>query len=327
MDLSEPVDTPMVDRLKLDEDLIGEFQFRPNRFRGMVKPTKKHFEVSRMVKIQEEVTSGKCLAFGDRLVSLVINRSQRRHGNINIQRHGILRMSAMLCLKSFGCDPQFKDYGFGPFIKFLVSVIQKISVLFLSNPTLPFELPPSGDTAGVGDDTPLRGQFYPLLNPPHPPLVLDRKKGLSGSDNPDTQFTNAVWECLTHTNVDHAELIGWRIALKTGGITVREGKAGWTGGGASLQWRGHFICGIVDDLVKIRLSPDGWAVDGALWGAPDYWFLVRRDKDLWRKSQVLSRMDESQSQWFGNGNYQNPRLTEAISTILGYYLKGCLLIF
>ncbi|GJR17179.1 hypothetical protein Tco_0965706 [Tanacetum coccineum] len=35
MDLSDPVDTPMVDRLKLDEDLMG-IPVDQNRFRGMV---------------------------------------------------------------------------------------------------------------------------------------------------------------------------------------------------------------------------------------------------------------------------------------------------
>ncbi|GKG00364.1 hypothetical protein Tco_0302054, partial [Tanacetum coccineum] len=35
MDLSDPVDTPMVDRLKLDEDLLG-IPVDQNRFRGMV---------------------------------------------------------------------------------------------------------------------------------------------------------------------------------------------------------------------------------------------------------------------------------------------------
>ncbi|GJY05587.1 retrovirus-related pol polyprotein from transposon TNT 1-94, partial [Tanacetum coccineum] len=73
MDLSDPVDTPMVDRLKLDEDLMG-IPVDQTRFRGMVgslmyltasrpdlvfavcmcaryqaKPTKKHFEAIKRV--------------------------------------------------------------------------------------------------------------------------------------------------------------------------------------------------------------------------------------------------------------------------------------
>ncbi|GJV16889.1 hypothetical protein Tco_1362212 [Tanacetum coccineum] len=41
MDLTDPVDTPMVDRLKLDEDLKG-IPVDQTRFRGMANPTKKH---------------------------------------------------------------------------------------------------------------------------------------------------------------------------------------------------------------------------------------------------------------------------------------------
>ncbi|GKA18948.1 hypothetical protein Tco_0698863 [Tanacetum coccineum] len=73
MDLSDPVNTPMVDRLKLDEDLMG-IPVNQTRFRGMVgslmyltasrpdlvfvvcmcaryqaKPTKKHFEAIKRV--------------------------------------------------------------------------------------------------------------------------------------------------------------------------------------------------------------------------------------------------------------------------------------
>ncbi|GJS89262.1 retrovirus-related pol polyprotein from transposon TNT 1-94 [Tanacetum coccineum] len=78
MDLSDPVDTPMVDRLKLDEDLIG-IPVDQTRFRGMVgslmyltasrpdlvfavcmcaryqaKPTKKHLEAIKQTKEAKE---------------------------------------------------------------------------------------------------------------------------------------------------------------------------------------------------------------------------------------------------------------------------------
>ncbi|GJV88044.1 hypothetical protein Tco_1531982 [Tanacetum coccineum] len=45
MDLSDPVDTPMVDRLKLDEDLMG-IPVDQTRFRGMAKPTKSTLKLS-----------------------------------------------------------------------------------------------------------------------------------------------------------------------------------------------------------------------------------------------------------------------------------------
>ncbi|GJZ08434.1 retrovirus-related pol polyprotein from transposon TNT 1-94 [Tanacetum coccineum] len=48
MDLTDPVDTPMVDRLKLDEDLKG-IPVDQTRFRGMAKPTKKHLEAIKRV--------------------------------------------------------------------------------------------------------------------------------------------------------------------------------------------------------------------------------------------------------------------------------------
>ncbi|GKF41324.1 hypothetical protein Tco_0124666 [Tanacetum coccineum] len=43
MDLSDAVDTPMVDRLKLNEDLMG-IPVDQTRFRGMAKRDKKHFD-------------------------------------------------------------------------------------------------------------------------------------------------------------------------------------------------------------------------------------------------------------------------------------------
>ncbi|GKC29948.1 hypothetical protein Tco_1037242 [Tanacetum coccineum] len=43
MDLTNPVDTPIVDRLKLDEGLKG-IPVDQTRFRGMAKPTKKHIK-------------------------------------------------------------------------------------------------------------------------------------------------------------------------------------------------------------------------------------------------------------------------------------------
>ncbi|GJY40184.1 retrovirus-related pol polyprotein from transposon TNT 1-94 [Tanacetum coccineum] len=48
MDLSDPVDTPMVDRLKLDEDLMG-IPVDQTRFRGMAKLTKKHLEAIKRI--------------------------------------------------------------------------------------------------------------------------------------------------------------------------------------------------------------------------------------------------------------------------------------
>nr|GEY14163.1 integrase, catalytic region, zinc finger, CCHC-type, peptidase aspartic, catalytic [Tanacetum cinerariifolium] len=48
MDLCDPVDTPMVDRLKLDEDPLG-IPVDQTRFRSMASPTKKHLEALKRV--------------------------------------------------------------------------------------------------------------------------------------------------------------------------------------------------------------------------------------------------------------------------------------
>ncbi|GJR55444.1 retrovirus-related pol polyprotein from transposon TNT 1-94 [Tanacetum coccineum] len=114
MDLSDPVDTPMVDRLKLDEDLMG-IPVDQTRFRGMVgslmyltasrpdlvfavcmcaryqaKPTKKHFEAIKHAdhagcQDSRRSTSGSAQFLGDRLVSW----SSKKHGNINPQSYMI----------------------------------------------------------------------------------------------------------------------------------------------------------------------------------------------------------------------------------------------
>ncbi|GJV49264.1 hypothetical protein Tco_1439476 [Tanacetum coccineum] len=102
MDLSDPVDTPMVDRLKLDEDLMG-IPVVQTRLRGMVgsfmyltasrpdlvfavfmcaryqaKPTQKalwkpikrvlSMRFMRVVKTQDRCKSGSASVLGDRLV-------------------------------------------------------------------------------------------------------------------------------------------------------------------------------------------------------------------------------------------------------------------
>ncbi|GKD58672.1 retrovirus-related pol polyprotein from transposon TNT 1-94 [Tanacetum coccineum] len=83
MDLSDPVDTPMVDRLKLDEDLMG-IPVDQTRFRGMVGSLMyltANADHTRIVKIfQEEVRRG-VLFLGDRLHS--------RSKHIDIRHHFI----------------------------------------------------------------------------------------------------------------------------------------------------------------------------------------------------------------------------------------------
>ncbi|GJY02636.1 copia protein [Tanacetum coccineum] len=102
MDLSDPVDTPMVDRLKLDEDLMG-IPVDQTRFRGMVgslmyltasrpdlvfvvcmcaryqaKPTKKHFEA---IKRSRRSTSSGSVSLEIDLVSCHQRSKEACHSN------------------------------------------------------------------------------------------------------------------------------------------------------------------------------------------------------------------------------------------------------
>ncbi|GJV57833.1 retrovirus-related pol polyprotein from transposon TNT 1-94 [Tanacetum coccineum] len=118
MDLSDPVDTPMVDRLKLDEDLMG-IPVDQTRFRGMVgslmyltasrpdlvfavcmcaryqaKPTKKHFEAIKRVF---------------RLVSW--SSKKQRSTAISTTEAEYIAMSRC-CAQILWMRSQLKDYGF-----------------------------------------------------------------------------------------------------------------------------------------------------------------------------------------------------------------------
>nr|GEU35971.1 copia protein [Tanacetum cinerariifolium] len=57
MDSYDPVDTPMVDRLKLDEDPLG-ISIDQTRFRSMASPTKKHLDLNGSFDISEEPLIG-----------------------------------------------------------------------------------------------------------------------------------------------------------------------------------------------------------------------------------------------------------------------------
>ncbi|GKA56838.1 hypothetical protein Tco_0755910 [Tanacetum coccineum] len=130
MDLSDPVDTPMVDRLKLDEDLMG-ILVDQTQFRGMVgslmylttsrpdlvfavcmcaryqaKPTKKHFEA---IKYSRRSTSGSAQFLGDRLVSW--SSKKQRSTAISTIEAEYIAMSGC-CAQILWMRSQLKDYGF-----------------------------------------------------------------------------------------------------------------------------------------------------------------------------------------------------------------------
>ncbi|GKD35330.1 putative ribonuclease H-like domain-containing protein [Tanacetum coccineum] len=141
MDLSDPVDTPMVDRLKLDEDLLG-IPVDQTRFRGMAKPTKKHLEAIKRVfqylkgtihmglwypkdnaisltayayadhagcQDSRKSTSGSAQFLGDRLVSW--SSKKQRSTAVSTTEAEYIAMSRC-CAQILWMRSQLKDYGF-----------------------------------------------------------------------------------------------------------------------------------------------------------------------------------------------------------------------
>ncbi|GKD21159.1 retrovirus-related pol polyprotein from transposon TNT 1-94 [Tanacetum coccineum] len=138
MDLSDPVDTPMVDRLKLDEDLMG-IPVDQTRFRGMVgslmyltasRPdlvfALMQMRIMRDVKIQEEVRR-EVLSFLE--IDWLAGHQRSKEALQYLQQ----RLNTLSCLdvvlKSFGCDHSSKTTALTS-IKFLCTVITKVQLLF-----------------------------------------------------------------------------------------------------------------------------------------------------------------------------------------------------
>ncbi|GKB09026.1 retrovirus-related pol polyprotein from transposon TNT 1-94 [Tanacetum coccineum] len=132
MDLTDPVDTPMVDRLKLDEDLLGI----------LAKPTKKHLEAIKRIfrylkgtinmglwypkdnamsltayadadhagcQDSRRSTSGSAQFLGDRLVSW--SSKKQRSTAISTTEAEYIAMSGC-CAQILWMRSQLKDYGF-----------------------------------------------------------------------------------------------------------------------------------------------------------------------------------------------------------------------
>ncbi|GKB00857.1 retrovirus-related pol polyprotein from transposon TNT 1-94 [Tanacetum coccineum] len=128
MDLSDPVDTPMVDRLKLDEDLLG-IPVDQTRFRGMVgslmyltasRPDlvfayfgkeflrDLYYTYIEFVFLQSS-TSGSAQFLGDRLVSWLSKK--QRSTTISTTEAEYIAMSGC-CAQILWMRSQLKDYGF-----------------------------------------------------------------------------------------------------------------------------------------------------------------------------------------------------------------------
>ncbi|GJY52192.1 retrovirus-related pol polyprotein from transposon TNT 1-94 [Tanacetum coccineum] len=118
MDLSDPVDTPMVDRLKLDEDLMG-IPVDQTRFRGMVGSlmylTASRPDLVFAMRIipgfqdSRRSTSGSAQFLRDRLVSF-LSKKQRSIA-ISTTEAEYIAMSGC-CAQILWMRSQLKDYGF-----------------------------------------------------------------------------------------------------------------------------------------------------------------------------------------------------------------------
>ncbi|GJR61448.1 putative ribonuclease H-like domain-containing protein [Tanacetum coccineum] len=137
MDLSDPVDTPMVDRLKLDEDLMG-IPVDQTRFRGMVgslmyltasipdlvfavcmcaryqaKPTKKHFEAIKRIFWYLKGTKNMGLWYSkDNAMSLIAYADADHAGCQDSRRKAEYIAMFGCCAQILWMRSQLKDYGF-----------------------------------------------------------------------------------------------------------------------------------------------------------------------------------------------------------------------
>ncbi|GJT94569.1 retrovirus-related pol polyprotein from transposon TNT 1-94 [Tanacetum coccineum] len=137
MDLSDPVDTPMVDRLKLDEDLMG-IPVDQTRFRGMVgslmyltasrpdlvfaicmcaryqaKPTKKYFEAIKRVFRYLKGTINMGLWYPkDNAMSLTAYADADHAGCQDSRRKAEYIAMSVCCAQILWMRSQLKDYEF-----------------------------------------------------------------------------------------------------------------------------------------------------------------------------------------------------------------------
>ncbi|GJW70753.1 retrovirus-related pol polyprotein from transposon TNT 1-94 [Tanacetum coccineum] len=235
MDLSDPVDTPMVDRLKLDEDLMG-IPVDQTRFRGMVgslmyliasrpdlvfavcmcaryqaKPTKKHLEAIKRIFRYLKGTINMGLWYPkDNAMSLTAYadadhagcQDSRRSTSGSAQFLGD-RLNTM-AEQNVPAQPPTRTYE---------QIVHRSQWLTIGKSNLLFNAqkiqrnPIIQISVDILSNTNFFQAFTASANGNSTLLqqVLDRKT--SGSDKPrDTQFTNCVG-IVTQTNVDHAELI------------------------------------------------------------------------------------------------------------------------
>ncbi|GJT82546.1 retrovirus-related pol polyprotein from transposon TNT 1-94, partial [Tanacetum coccineum] len=246
MDLSDPVDTPMVDRLKLDEDLMGIPVDQTRFLRIMAKPTKKHFEAIKRVfwylkgtinmglwYPKDNAMSLTAYADADHADDLLMSRFKRntmadKNVPLILSRtdEQIVPRSQWLSIGKSNLLFNAQKIQKNPIFQISVASVyyitsskhsqpQQIKALAITpvNPAHPFELPPSGDT--VID-------FVNELGYPEPVEIV--------SMITQTPVLQMLWGNVTQTNVESCRADMGKSLLKGSDIflTKQANKASLT---------------------------------------------------------------------------------------------------
>ncbi|GJZ49674.1 hypothetical protein Tco_0603864 [Tanacetum coccineum] len=220
MDLSDPVDTPMVDRLKLDEDLMG-FPVDQHCFRGMLDP---NVPYSQMVKSQEEVRRDvlNLLEIGLKTMAeqnvptqpptrtdeqivprsqwLIIGKSNLLFNAQKIQKNPIFQISVDILSNTY-----FSVHSTASNV--LLSTLTILVTMKYDEKTgvyrsQPFELPPSGNTVidFVNELGAVMGRIYSR----DPDIFLTQSKSQSQSEGPKEESNSSphsLWTVFQGDNL------------------------------------------------------------------------------------------------------------------------------
>ncbi|GJS03409.1 putative ribonuclease H-like domain-containing protein [Tanacetum coccineum] len=213
MDLSDPVDTPMVDRLKLDEDLMG-IPVDQTRFRGMVGSlmylTATYADADHAgCQDSRRSTSGSAQFLGDRLVSW--SSKNQRSTAISTTKAEYIAMSGC-CAQTLWMRSQLKDYGFD-FNK--IPLALAITPVNLSHP---FESPPSGNTVidfvnelGYPELSPIYGAVMGRVYSRDPDIFFTQGKSQNQSEGPKEESNSSphsLWTVFQDPEKSHEALAG-----------------------------------------------------------------------------------------------------------------------
>ncbi|GJS36270.1 hypothetical protein Tco_0534652 [Tanacetum coccineum] len=245
MDLSDPVDTPMVDRLKLDE-ISWDIHLTSNSIRGMVGSLK---YLTSNTMAEQNVPAQPPTRTDEQIVPrsqwLTIGKSNLLFNAQKIQKNPIFQISVDILsntnfFQAFTASANVPAIYLQQFWKTMsynektgvyscqvdeqwfdlsADLLRKALAITPVNPTHPFELPPSGDTVidfvnELGYPEPVEIVSSIRVNYVYQPwrailsLLNQCLTGkTSGSDKPRHPVLQMLWGIVTQTNVDHAELI------------------------------------------------------------------------------------------------------------------------